>query len=96
MCGLGAMDADRLNVPFMAGFFALLFSAKLKPHGYYLELFGQAIIGVKVPNSSHVASIQHLKVLQFIGLLASSNTFAALSPLHPSMEKKCLMSIFKV
>ena len=45
----------------------LLFSAELKPRGYYLELFwqadlgyiGQAIIGVKVPNSSHVASIQH-------------------------------------
>ena len=46
----------------------VLFGAELKPHGYYLELFwqadlgyiGQAIIGVKVPNSSHVASIQHL------------------------------------
>ena len=45
----------------------LLFRAELKPRGYYLELFwqadlgyiGQAIIGVKVPNSSHVASIQH-------------------------------------
>ena len=45
----------------------LLFSAELKPRGYYLELFwqadlgyiGQVIIGVKVPNSSHVASIQH-------------------------------------
>ena len=42
----------------------ILFSAELKPCGYYLELMwqvdlcytGQAIIGVKVPNSSHVAS----------------------------------------
>ena len=42
----------------------------MKPRGYYLELFwqadlgyiGQAIIGVKVPNSSHVASIQHRRV----------------------------------
>ena len=38
---------------------SVLFSAELKPPGYYLELFWQAIIGVKVPNSSHVASIQH-------------------------------------
>ena len=45
----------------------LLFRAEHKPRGYYLEHFwqadlgyiGQAIIGVKVPNSSHVASIQH-------------------------------------
>ena len=45
----------------------ILFSADLKPRGYYLELFWQAdlgyigrvIIGVKVPNSSHVASIRH-------------------------------------
>ena len=45
----------------------ILFSVELKPRGYYLELFwqadlgyiGQTIIGVKVQNSSHVASIQH-------------------------------------
>ena len=45
----------------------LLFSAELKPRGYYLEhlgqsdlgYIGQAIIGVKIANSSHVASIQH-------------------------------------
>ena len=44
----------------------LFFSAELKPRGNYLELFwqadfgyiGQALIGFKVPNSSHVASIQ--------------------------------------
>ena len=48
----------------------LLFSAELKPRGYYLELFWQAELGyigkpmieVKVPNSSHVASIQHWRV----------------------------------
>ena len=41
----------------------ILFSAELKPHGYYLEHFWQAdldyirlaMIGVKAPNSSHVA-----------------------------------------
>ena len=46
----------------------VLFSAELNPRGYYLEYFWQAdlhyieqaIIGVKVPNSSHVACIQHL------------------------------------
>ena len=51
----------------------LLFSAELKPCGYYLEFFwqadlgyvGQAIIGVKVPNSSHVACIQHGRVRVF-------------------------------
>ena len=40
------------------------------PRGHYLEHFwhadlgyvGQAIIGVKVPNDSHVASIQHWRV----------------------------------
>ena len=45
----------------------LLFRAEYKPRGYYLEHFwqadlgyiGQAIIGVKVPNSSYVAFIQH-------------------------------------
>ena len=45
----------------------LLFSPELKPHGYYLDHFwqadlghiGQAMIGVKVPNSSHMACIQH-------------------------------------
>ena len=45
----------------------LLFSAELKPRGHYLELLWQpdlaymrqAIIGVKVPNSGHMASIQH-------------------------------------
>ena len=45
----------------------VLFSAELKPHGYYLECFwqavfdyiGQAMIGVKVPNSIHMASIKH-------------------------------------
>ena len=45
----------------------LLFNAEFKTNGYHLELFwqaelgylGQAIIGVKVPHSSHVASIQH-------------------------------------
>ena len=49
-----------------------LFRAELKPRGWYLELFwladlgyiGQAIIGVKVPNSSHMASIQHRIVLE--------------------------------
>ena len=46
--------------------FHLLFSAEFKPRGYFLEHFwqadlghiGQAIVGVKVPNSSHMASIQ--------------------------------------
>ena len=55
---------------FESFFVRILFSAKLKPHGYYLEHFWQtdlgyirqAIIGVKVPNSSHVASIQHRRV----------------------------------
>ena len=50
----------------------VLFSAEYKPRGYYLEHFwqadlgyiGQAIIGVKVPNSSHVACIQHGRVDQ--------------------------------
>ena len=44
----------------------LLFSAVLKPRGHYLDFWqadlgyiGQAIIGVKVPNSTHVAFIQH-------------------------------------
>ena len=53
----------------------LLFSAQLKPRGYYLEHFwqadlgyiGQAIIGVKVPNSSHVACIQHGRVPSVTG-----------------------------
>ena len=48
-------------------------SAELKQGGYFLEQFwqadlgfiGQAIIGVQVPNSSHVASIQHQRVLVF-------------------------------
>ena len=40
----------------------VLFGAELKPRGYYLEHFWQAIIGVKVPNRSHVASIQHWRV----------------------------------
>ena len=47
--------------------FQLLFRAEYKPRGYYLEHFwqadlgyiGQVIIGVKVPNSSHVVCIQH-------------------------------------
>ena len=51
-------------------FIPLLFSAELKPSGYCLELFWQAdlgyieqaIIGVKVPNSSRAASIQHWRV----------------------------------
>ena len=51
----------------MRPFTKVLFSAELKPRGYNLERFwqadvgyiGQAIIGVKIPNSSHVASIQH-------------------------------------
>ena len=50
--------------------FQLLFRAEYKPRGYYLEHFwqadlgyiGQAIIGVKDPNSSHVACIQHGRV----------------------------------
>ena len=50
----------------------LLFSAELKPHGYYLEHFGQSdmgyiwqdIVGVKVLNSGHVATIQHQRVAQ--------------------------------
>ena len=50
--------------------YRVLFSVELKPRGYYLEHFcqadmgyiGQAIIGVKVPNSSHVACIQHGRV----------------------------------
>ena len=45
----------------------ILFSAELKPCGYYLELLwqadlgytGLAMIGVKVPNSIHMASIEH-------------------------------------
>ena len=48
----------------------LLFSAVLKPRGHYLDFWqadlgyiGQAIIGVKVPNSSHVAFIQHWRVI---------------------------------
>ena len=48
----------------------VLFRAEYKPRGYFLEHFwqadlgyiGQAIIGVKVPNSSHVACIQHGRV----------------------------------
>ena len=52
----------------------LLLSAKMKPLGYYLDHFwqadlgciGQAIIGVKVPNSSHVASIQHWRVPDYL------------------------------
>ena len=48
----------------------LLFRAEYKPRGYYLEHFWQAdlgyiwqaIIGVKVPNSNHVACIQHGRV----------------------------------
>ena len=52
----------------------LLFRAEYKPRGYYLEHFwqadlgyiGQAIIGVKVPNSSHVACIQHGRVIIMI------------------------------
>ena len=52
----------------------LLFRAEYKPRGYYLEHFwqadlgyiGQAIIGVKVPNSSHVACIQHGRVLNIL------------------------------
>ena len=51
----------------------VLFRAEYKPRGYYLEHFwqadvgyiGQAIIGVKVPNSSHVACIQHGRVHAF-------------------------------
>ena len=53
-------------------FMHLLFRAEYKPRGYYLEHFwqadlgciGQAIIGVKVPNSNHVACIQHGRVHQ--------------------------------
>ena len=49
----------------------LLFRAEYKPRVYYLEHFwqadmgyiGHAIIGVKAPNSSHVASIQHGRVV---------------------------------
>ena len=48
----------------------LLFRSEYKPRGYYLEHFwqadmgyiGHAIIGVKVPNSSHVACIQNGRV----------------------------------
>ena len=50
---------------------SLRFRAEYKPSGYYLEHFwqadlgyiGQAIIGVKVPNNSHVACIQHGRVV---------------------------------
>ena len=50
-----------------------LFSAEFKPRSYYLEHFwqadlgyiGQAIIGVKAPNSSHVACIQHGRVQNY-------------------------------
>ena len=52
----------------------LLLRDEYKPRGYYLEHFwqadlgyiGQAIIGVKVPNSSHVACIQHGRVASII------------------------------
>ena len=64
--GIQGAEGGSKEVGCMA-FSSILFSAELKPRGYYLELFwqadlgyiGQAIIGVKVPNSSHVASIQH-------------------------------------
>ena len=56
-----------IKLSFMRPFTKVLFSAELKPRGYNLERFwqadvgyiGQAIIGVKIPNSSHVSSIQH-------------------------------------
>ena len=45
----------------------LLFSAELKPCELFwqadLGYIGQAVIGVKVPNSSLVASIRHLRVM---------------------------------
>ena len=55
----------------------------LKPHGYYLEHFwqadlgyiGQAIIGVKVPNSSYEACIQHGRVNHLILPLAKFAKF---------------------
>ena len=54
-------------VPNLVTSIPLVISAESKPRGYYLEqfwqadlgYFGQAIIRVKIPNSSHVASIQH-------------------------------------
>ena len=59
----------------------VLFRAEYKPRGYYLEHFwqadlgyiGQAIIGVKVPNSSHVACIQHGRVCLIFDLACMLN-----------------------
>ena len=38
----------------------------MKPRGYYLELFRQAIFGVKVPNSSHASSTYTARKSTFI------------------------------
>ena len=51
------------------------------PRGHYLEHFwhadlgyiGQAIIGVKVPNSDQVASIQHQRVMQWLIIFTQEN-----------------------
>ena len=43
---------------------------------HYLGYIGQAIIGVKVPNSSHVASIQHWRVRNLSNIFAHQRTLS--------------------